>query len=134
MPTLQRLRLEVKEAGTVDPATLQQAFAIWIHYNMATRFCMMGKTYSDPKCHFVMFPSGSNLFFMNNSDGVFRGKNNWIGPAGTIDIVATDGGVELILNVGKVNLSFWTKAKWFKMKKIPRSLSRRRAENAFLQD
>ena len=41
--TLQRLRLEVTEAGMVDPTTLQQAFAIWVHYNMAPRFCLLGK-------------------------------------------------------------------------------------------
>ena len=57
IPTLTRLRLEVVQAGTVDPLTMQQSFNIWIHYNMAPKFCLMGTflklTYIRPGAPFL---------------------------------------------------------------------------------
>ena len=59
IPTLTRLRLEVVQAGTVDPLTMQQSFNIWIHYNMAPKFCLMG------------------TFLKNNLYRVFRLRGNF---------------------------------------------------------
>lgn len=53
--------------------------------------------------------SESNLFFLNNGDGIFRQKSNWVGPAGTIDVIAKDARVEVLLQVGSVNLIFYSK-------------------------